>query len=287
VTAGLGDPSSRTERRGWPAWRGDSVTLGLGTLCALFVLTAVFAPLIAPYPPNVTDIFNASAEPSRAHLLGTDDTGRDVLSRLIYGARLSLLGPTIVVAVATTFAIALSLSAVWIGGRYDRVVGRGLNLMFSFPALLMAILCVAIFGAGVVAPSIALAFGFTPYIARVIRSVALRERHLPYIEACELAGMSGWRICLRHLLPNILPIVRAHVTISFGSALIDLAAISYLGLGVQPPNAEWGLMVATGQSALLAAHPWESLSACAIILVVVIVVNMLGERMTTQAEARS
>jgi peptide/nickel transport system permease protein len=99
--------------------------------------------------------------------------------------------------------------------------------------------------------------------------------------------MSGWRICLGHLLPNILPIVRAHVTISFGAALIDLAAISYLGLGVQPPNSEWGLMVATGQSALLAGHPWESVSACATILMVVIVVNMLGERMTTQAESRS
>lgn len=283
----LAKPNAEAGRRRWPVPSGDPLILALTAVCALFVLVAVFAPLIAPYPPNRTDIFNASAAPSMAHLLGTDDTGRDILSRLIYGFRLSLLGPTIVIAVATTLAIALSLSAVWVGGRYDRAVARMLNLLFSFPALLLAILCVAILGPGIVAPSIALAVGFTPYIARVIRSVALRERHLPYIEACEVAGMSGWRICLLHLLPNIMPIVRAHVTISFGSALIDLAAISYLGLGVQPPNAEWGLMVATGQSALLAGHPWESLSACALILIVVIVVNMLGERMTTRAEARS
>lgn len=287
MTAVLAKPNVKTRTRRLLTMHGDPLVLALKILCVLFVLVAVFAPLIAPYPPNQTDIFNASLGPSGSHLLGTDDTGRDVLSRLIYGFRLSLLGPTIVVAVATTFAIGLSLSAVWVGGRYDRIVARGLNLLFSFPALLLAILCVAILGAGVVAPSIALAIGFTPYIARVIRSVALRERHLPYIEACQLAGMSGWRICLRHLLPNILPIVRAHVTISFGSALIDLAAISYLGLGVQPPNSEWGLMVATGQSALLAGHPWESLSACATILLVVIVVNILGERMTTHAESRS
>lgn len=287
LTAVLTKPAAEPEKRRSWIRGGDPLILLLSALCALFVLVAILAPYIAPYPPNKTDILNASAAPSAEHLLGTDDTGRDILSRLIHGFRLSLLGPTIVVAVATAIAIALALSSVWIGGRYDRIVARGLNLLFSFPALLLAILCVAIFGAGIVAPSIALAIGFTPYIARVIRSVALRERRLPYIEACELAGMSGWRICIRHLLPNVLPIIRAHVTISFGSALIDLAAISYLGLGVQPPNAEWGLMVATGQSALLAGHPWESLAACAAILVVVIVVNMLGERMTTHAESRS
>lgn len=266
---------------------GDPVTALLVALCLGFVAVAIFAPLIAPWSPNKTDILNASDPPSAAHWLGTDDTGRDILSRLIFGFRLSLLGPAIVIMISATLAIALSLSSVWIGGRYDRIVARIVNLLFAFPALLLAILCVAIFGAGIPAPSIALAIGFTPYMARVIRSVALRERRLPYIEACEVAGMSGWRICLFHLLPNILPIIRAHLTISFGSALIDLAAISYLGLGVQPPHAEWGLMVATGQSALLAGHPWESLSACAVILMVVITVNLLGERMTAQADARS
>lgn len=276
----------RTIRQRLPG-QGDPVTLLLMGLCLIFVLVAVFAPWIAPLPPNRTDILGASEGPSAAHWLGTDDTGRDILSRLIFGFRLSLLGPAIVIAISATLAIALSLSAVWIGGRYDRIVARVVNLLFAFPALLLAILCVAIFGPGIMAPSIALAIGFTPYMARVIRSVALRERHLPYVEACEVAGMSGWRICLRHLLPNIMPIIRAHLTISFGSALIDLAAISYLGLGVQPPHAEWGLMVATGQSSLLAGHPWESLSACALILVTVITVNLLGERMTKQAEARA
>lgn len=265
----------------------DPVTLVLTGLCALFVLTAVLAPLMATHPPDQTDILNASAGPSGEHLLGTDSTGRDIFSRLVYGTRLSLLGPALVIAVATTAAVGLSLSSVWIGGRYDRIVGRVFNLLFSFPALILAILAIAVLGTGIVAPSIALAIGFTPYIARVLRSVALRERHLPYIEACELAGMSGWRICTRHLLPNVFPIIRAHITISFGSALVDLAAISYLGLGVQPPKSEWGLMVSTGQSSLLAGRPWESLSACVAIVVVVVVVNMLGERMTTQAESGS
>lgn len=260
----------------------DPITLLLMGVCALFVLMAVFAPLIAPYAPNETDILAASLGPSGDHLLGTDSTGRDIFSRLVYGTRLSLLGPALVIALSTTTAVALSISAVWIGGRYDQIVGRALNLLFSFPGLILAILTVAVLGVGVVAPSIALAIGFTPYIARVLRSVALRERNLAYIEACQLSGMSGWRICTRHLLPNVLPIIRAHITISFGSALVDLAAISYLGLGVQPPRSEWGLMVSTGQSSLLAGAPWESLSACGAIVLVVVVVNLLGERLTVR-----
>lgn len=266
--------------------RSDPVILVLSAICVLFVLVAIFAPLIAPHSPTDTDILNASAPPSGDHLLGTDSTGRDIFSRLIYGTRLSLLGPAVVIAVAAVAAISLSLSAVWIGGRYDRLVGRFLNLMFSFPALILAIVVVAVTGTGLIGPAVALAIGFTPYIARVVRSVALRERHLQYIEACQTLGMSGWRICVRHLLPNLLPIIRANLTISFGSALVDLAAISYLGLGVQPPAAEWGLMVSTGQSDLIAGSPWEALSACVAIIVAVIVVNTLGERMTTRAVTR-
>ena len=148
----------------------------------------------------------------------------------------------------------------------------------------MAIIAVAVLGTGLLAPVLALSLAYTPYIARVLRSVALRERHLPYVESCQLVGYSGWAICLRHLLPNVMPLIRAQATLAFGAALVDLAAISYLGLGVQPPTPEWGIMVSDGQSSLLNGYPLESLSAGLLIVFVVVLVNLLGERFAARAE---
>jgi len=263
----------------------DPVTTALGCALGLLVLVAIFAPLLAPYPPNQGDILSANLPPSGAHWLGTDETGRDILSRLLFGARLSLLGPALIILFATIIGVAMAIAAVWVGGWFDLVAARVLDLLFAFPGLLVAILAVAILGPGLFAPVVALALAYTPYIARVVRTVALRERNLAYIESCQIVGLSAWRICVRHLVPNVFPIVRAQVTIAFGAALVDLAAVSYLGLGVQPPQAEWGLMVSNGQSSFLNGFPAESLSACAMIILVVVTVNVMGERMALRAEA--
>ena len=273
-----------------PRWRdrarhSDRLIVALASLLGLLVLVAVLAPWIVPYPPNGGNILAANLGPSSAHWLGTDQLGRDILSRLMVGARLSLLGPTIIVLCATAAAVVLAVSSVWVGGWFDQGVARVLDLMFAFPGLLLAILAVAMIGPGLLAPVVALTVAYTPYIARVVRTVALRERHLAYVESCQVIGISGWRICGRHLVPNVSPIVLAQATIAFGSALVDLAAISYLGLGVQAPQAEWGLMVSDGQSALLNGSPWESLSACVMIIVVVLSVNVLGERIAQRTEA--
>ena len=273
-----------------PRWRdrarhSDRLIVALTSLLGLLVLVAVLAPWIVPYPPNGGNILAANLGPSSAHWLGTDQLGRDILSRLMVGARLSLLGPTIIVLCATAAAVVLAVSSVWVGGWFDQGVARVLDLMFAFPGLLLAILAVAMIGPGLLAPVVALTVAYTPYIARVVRTVALRERHLAYVESCQVIGISGWRICGRHLVPNVSPIVLAQATIAFGSALVDLAAISYLGLGVQAPQAEWGLMVSDGQSALLNGSPWESLSACVMIIVVVLSVNVLGERIAQRTEA--
>jgi peptide/nickel transport system permease protein len=273
-----------------PTWRdrarrSDKLIIALTVLLGLLVLCALLAPWLVPYPPNGGNILAANLGPSGTHWLGTDQLGRDILSRLMVGARLSLLGPTIIVLCATVAAVTLAVSSVWIGGWFDQGVARVLDLMFAFPGLLLAILAVAMIGPGLLAPVLALALAYTPYIARVVRTVALRERHLAYVESCQVIGISGWRICVRHLVPNVVPIVLAQATIAFGSALVDLAAISYLGLGVQSPQAEWGLMVSDGQSALLNGSPWESLSACVMIIVVVLSVNVLGERIAQRTEA--
>ncbi|MFF7284367.1 ABC transporter permease [Streptomyces griseorubiginosus] len=250
-------------------------------------MVAVAAPLLAPYDPGQTDILAAAQGPSSQHWFGTDSVGRDIFSRVLYGARLSLLGPMLVVIIATTVGTALAIAAVWFGGWFDRVLTRVFDIAFAFPPLLLAVLSVVLFGPGLTAPVAALAVAYTPYIARVVRSAALRERHLPYIESCTLAGLSGPRICARHILPNVLALVRAQAVTSLGTSLVDLGAISFIGLGIQPPSAEWGLMVSDGRTALLNGSPQESLAAGFMIIITVVSFNMLGERLAERAEVRA
>jgi peptide/nickel transport system permease protein len=251
--------------------------------CALFIVAitavALLAPVIAPYNPNALNILARFQGPSAQHLLGTDSLGRDLLSRLIYGARLSLLGPFLIILLATISGTFLAIVSAWVGGLFDNVVSRILDILFAFPGLILAVLAAALFGAGLIAPVIALSIAYLPYIARVLRSGAMRERALPYIDACYAEGLPTRTIAVRHLLPNIMPLVLVQATLSFGYALVDLAAISYLGLGVQPPASEWGLMVANGQSSILAGHPQESLSAGLMIVLTVVAFNLLGDRL--------
>ena len=251
--------------------------------CALFIIVitviALLAPVIAPYNPDALNILARFQGPSAQHLLGTDSLGRDLLSRLIYGARLSLLGPFLIIVLATISGTFLAIVSAWIGGLFDNVVSRILDILFAFPGLILAVLAVALFGAGLIAPVIALSIAYLPYIARVLRSGAMRERALPYIDACYAEGLPTRTIAIRHLLPNIMPLVLVQATLSFGYALVDLAAISYLGLGVQPPASEWGLMVANGQSSILSGHPQESLLAGLMIVLTVVAFNLLGDRL--------
>jgi peptide/nickel transport system permease protein len=283
-------PMGRVGRRRWRAparLAGIDATLAVvATLCAVIVLVAVCAPLIVPYDPTQTDILHQNLAPSSAHLLGTDALGRDIFSRLIYGARLSLLGPALVTASAVGIGTALAITCAWFGGTFDRVVARVLDLLFAFPSILLAIIAVAVFGEGLVAPVIALAIAYIPYVARIVRSVALRERHQAYVDAAQSLGFSGFKICVRHILPNVGLMIVAQGTFSFASAIMDLAGISFIGLGVQPPASDWGLMVSDGASALLNNHVMETLSAGGAIVITVVLFNLLGERLSTASQAR-
>jgi len=260
-------------------------------VCAGFIVAmiavALLAPLIAPYNPNALNILARYQGPSAQHLLGTDSLGRDLLSRLIYGARLSLLGPFLIILIATISGTFLAITSAWVGGLFDNVVSRILDILFAFPGLILAMLAVALFGAGLIAPVIALSIAYLPYIARVLRSGAIRERALPYIDACYAEGLPTRTIAARHLLPNIMPLVLVQATLSFGYALVDLAAISYLGLGVQPPASEWGLMISNGQSSILAGHPQESISAALMIVLTVVAFNILGDRLAVYFSTES
>jgi len=256
----------------------------LGVACAVFIaflaVIAIFAPIVAPHDPNAIDLLHIFAGPSLAHPLGTDDTGRDLLSRLIVGSRTSLLGPLLIVLLSVSVGGPLAIASAWIGGAVDAVVSRFLDILFAFPGVLLAILAIALFGAGLPSAIVALALAHMPYIARVTRAAAIRERQLPYVSALRVHGFTSRQIAWRHLLPNLGSLIIAQATVSFGYVMVDLAAISFLGLGVQPPAADWGVMIASGEPSILEGHPQQSLYAGILIVLTVCAFTVLGERMT-------
>jgi peptide/nickel transport system permease protein len=268
-------PARRLASVGW-------VTGVAGGVCALVVLMALLAPWIAPHDPNAVDPLNAYAPFSAAHPLGTDDLGRDLLSRLVAGSRTSLAGPLLVIVGSGLAGTAIAVAAAWIGGWFDAAVSRVLDVLFAFPGLVLAITVTAIFGAGFIAPVVALSLAYVPIIARVMRAAALRERSLPYVEALRVQGFSGWHICRRHLLPNLAPLLVVQAAISFGYAMIDLASISFLGLGLQPPAADWGLMIANGQPSILAGFPQQSIEAAVAVVVTVVAFTVVAERLAAR-----
>ncbi|GAA3794111.1 ABC transporter permease subunit [Sphaerisporangium flaviroseum] len=272
-------PTRRRRRGGDLANRLRPLGVIAVAVVMLLALAALLAPLIAPYDPTIGSVVQRYRAPGPEHLLGTDQSGRDLLSRLLYGARTSLMGAAVVVLLAGAGGTVLALVATWFGGRVDAFVGRVLDLLFAFPNLLLAILVVAVFGTGLAQATVALAVAYVPYTARVLRSVALRERRLAYVQAAELQGLSGVVVTTRHLLPNIAPQILTGAAINFGYAMIDLAALSYLGLGVQAPTADWGLMVSQGQDSLLQGHPQQSLLAGTCIVVAVAAFSVIGERL--------
>lgn len=255
----------------------------LGTVSAIVIavaaLLALIGPWIAPHDPDATDGITLQFKNAPGHLFGYDANGRDVFSRLLAGARTSMLGPVVVVAASITLGVVLAIASAWRGGRFDTLVNGALDIAFAFPGILLAILAAAVFGAGLFAAVVVLSLAYTPYIARVVRGSALQERAKPYIAALEVQGMSAWTICWRHLLPNVSGIVVAQATTLFGYAMVDLAAISFIGLGVQPPSADWGVMVFENRQGLAIGQPLPALLACLCLIVVVIAFNILGERL--------
>jgi peptide/nickel transport system permease protein len=250
------------------------------------LLVALVGSALAPQDPNASNLNDSFVGPGAGHLLGFDSQGRDLLSRLLAGARTSILGPAAVVAIALVAGVLCAVVAAWRGGWIDSGISAVMDILFAFPGILLAILAAAVFGPGLTAAALSLAIAYTPYIARVLRSAAVRERAREYIAAGEVQGLSAWVICTRHLVPNVAPLIVSQGTLLFGYAMVDLAAISFIGLGVQPPQADWGVMVATGQPGVLQGYPAESLSAGLCIVAVVVAVNLLGERLSQRNEER-
>lgn len=261
----------RTRR---PAW---GLRLSIGYLALLLLVVAV-EPLL-PLEASRTELTNTFAPPSLEHPFGTDGSGRDLLARVVAGARLAVIAPLLIVVVSAVVGGSLGLVAAWRGGVLEAIIVRVCDALLGFPGLLLAILAVGLFGAGIAAPVAALIIATSPYFAVMVRGLARGERNLGYVGAYRLSGFSSPWIVTFGVLPNISAPIVGQAGFSFGYALIDLSALSYLGLGVQPPGVDWGLLVNEGRSALLAGHPLPVLVPSLAVVLTLICVNRVGDEL--------
>jgi peptide/nickel transport system permease protein len=241
-------PRGRALRQGLTA--NPLLTVG-GALVLLIVLFAIFAPLIAPYPGDAgtaTHPFEVLKAPSAAHWFGTDQVGRDIFSRVIYGARVSPVIAVIVLAIATLIGVPLGVAAGFLGGWVDEVIMRVTDVFLAFPPLLLALALAAVLPASLTSLTIAIAAVWWPWYVRLIRGQAASVAGRPYVEACRALGISRLRIIFRHILPNSITPVLVQVSLDVGGVILTASALSFLGLGAQDPVPDWGLMVAEGQS---------------------------------------
>ena len=240
------------------------------------VLTAALAGLIAPYSPIANNVRAATQPPSSLYLFGTDRFGRDIFSRVIYGSQITLLVAIVSVTLSALIGVTLGLVSGFYGGWVDTVIGRIFDVLFSFPALLLAIGVAAMLGPGLENAVIAISVVYAPLFGRVIRGPVLVERGKEYVEAARVLGAPSWRILLLHVFPNVLSPLTVQATITFSHAILLEAYLSFLGLGPQPPTPSWGTMLQEGRTYLETA-PWMSIFPGLAIVAAVLAFNLLGD----------
>ena len=253
-------------------------------LLVTWILVAIFADWVAPYDPYITQS-GARQPPSWEHWLGTDLLGRDVLSRVLFGSRISLMWGLIRVAFGSIFGILLGLAAGFYGGHADTVVMRGMDALLAFPGLLLALVVIASLGPSIQNVMVAVGIATIPLYARLTRGVVLSIRELPYIEAARVIGGQPSRIIFKHILPNTSAPLIVLSTLLAGNAILVGAGLSFLGMGAQPPTPEWGLMAAVGRSVLGKAW-WISTFPSLAILSIVLACNLLGDGLRTALDPR-
>ncbi len=242
----------------------------------ILILGAVFAPFLTPYRFDEADALNRLAAPSAQHLLGTDEVGRDVLTRLLYGARVSLAVGIIPTLASMAIGIVLGMVAGFVGGKVDYCIMRLADVMLAFPSLLLAMVIMYTLSDGLVNIFLALALVNWASVARIVRSETLTLRESEYVEAARSMGVKKSRIMFRHILPNCLPSLIVLFTLNVPSAILSESSLSFLGIGVQMPNCSWGLMVNRGRE-FLYTRPWLSLAPSLAIMLVVLAFNFLGD----------
>jgi peptide/nickel transport system permease protein len=261
-----------------------SAVIGLAIIL-LFALMAIFAPYVAPYDPIATSWSLVRKAPSSAHWFGTDDLGRDIMSRIIFGTRASLLAGVISISIAISIGVPLGLLAGYRGGFIDALISRITDAMLACPALILAIALAAFLGPSLTNAMIAIGITATPIFIRLTRGQAINVKVENYIEAAEAIGNSSVRIALRHVLPNVIPALLVQITLSIAAAIIAEAALSFLGLGQQPPAPSWGSMLNSAQRFLVSA-PWMAFWPGLSIFLIVMSFNLLGDGLRDALDPR-
>ena len=256
--------------------RENKLAVASAVLIALFTLAAIFAPLLTPYSFDEMDLLNRLSAPSRAHLLGTDEAGRDILTRMLYGSRVSLLVGVVPTIASMLLGAALGILAGYFGGKADAVIMRLADIMLAFPSMLLAMVIMYTLGDGIINIFLALALVNWASVARIVRSETLKLKESEYVEAARSIGVNKLTIMLRHILPNCLPSLIVLFTLNIPSAILSESSLSFLGIGIKAPQASWGLMVNTGRQ-FLYSQPWLSLSPCVAIILIVLAFNFLGD----------
>ncbi len=266
-----------TKPRRWrPAWLRSPLTVAGYVLVVLLILTAVLAPILAPADPITQVLSTRLKPPSAAHWLGTDQLGRDVLSRMIFGARISLLIGIVVVGIAGSVGTLVGLIAGYVGGWLDELLMRLTDTFFAFPALILAMAISGALGPSLTNAMIAIAVVSWPVYARLIRAQVLSLREREYVEAARSLGASSSQIIWQHILPNCLAPLMVQATFDLGGAILSAAGLSFIGFGTQPPTAEWGVMISEGRN-YIATQPWLSLFPGLAILFTVAAFNLIGD----------
>lgn len=242
----------------------------------LIIFCCIFAPVISPFSPTEQNLAESLSHPSLKHLLGTDKVGRDLLTRLFYGGRTTLLSALGVVAVSVVAGVPLGLLSGYYGGIVDTIIGRICDVVLAFPSLLLAFVLVAGFGRGMLSAVFALGIVYVPMLTRLVRSLTLVEKNKTYVEAATSIGYSDARIMFLHILPNCVSTIIVQITLDLAYAILDLASLSFLGLGVQPPTADWGAMLDEGRNFLL-QNPLLALAPGLIIILTVVALNIFSD----------
>lgn len=258
-----------------------------GTLAVILLLASFFSEYLTPCDPYLQDLSNAKAAPSAAHLLGTDRYGRDMLSRVIVGSRTSIYSTLLLVAIVTAIGTVVGVICGWRGGKWtDTILMRISDMFLAFPGLVFALAVAGVLGGGLHNAIIALAAISWPKYARIARSQTLAQKEMPYIKAAVLSGSSTVKILTLHILPNIIGPILVTSMLDIGTMMMELAGLSFLGLGAKPPAAEWGSMMSDTRS-LLTTVPWVTLAPGFAIFLSVMVFNLLGDTIRDYADPKA
>lgn len=257
-------------------WRENKLAAASAVVILLFILAAILAPVLTPYTFDGMDLHNRLAPPSRAHLLGTDEAGRDVLTRMLYGSRVSLLVGIVPTVISMLAGAILGIIAGYNGGRTDAVIMRIADVMLAFPSMFLAMAIMYTLGDGMINIFLALALVNWASVARIVRAETLKLKETEFVEAARSIGVGKLVIMLRHIFPNCAPSLIVLFTLNIPSAILSESSLSFLSIGIKPPQASWGLMVNAGRQ-FLYSQPWLSLSPSVAIMVVVLAFNFLGD----------